>query len=360
SFSLICGYRVMNVEPLRVFPHLLGNCGESGTVFHLKTVREYGIIRLGRRERGSGGIRRSPQGGGLVRVMTVAVRTMWMGCALLMLGVLGAGLASTARASTLNPAVLPTVKAATFEVVAAKPEHDPLQYAKPLPTDLIPYQKRTDKYHSIGTAFAIGPNRYVTAGHVLRAGLNSLWGPLKLRDSKGHVYAIGKIEKFSLRKDFVVFSLKHPPEHAVALQVNTHPQMNQKVYAVGNALGTGVVIRGGLYTSDTPEDQDGAWKWLRFSAAASPGNSGGPLLDKQGKVIGVVLMKSPEENLNYALPMSEVLDAPADTAVIDKNIPYGFDLFDDTLPGTFKARFKLPMSLEAFNARYLQSMQAFE
>src|SRR6185312_10970264 len=50
------------------------------------------------------------------------------------------------------------------------------------------------------------------------------------------------------------------------------------------ALGTGVVIRDGLYTSDTPEEQDGAWKWMRFSAAASPGNSGGPLLDKDGEL----------------------------------------------------------------------------
>jgi serine protease Do len=79
------------------------------------------------------------------------------------------------------------------------------------------------------------------------------------------------------------------------------------VLAVGNAFGEGVVIRDGLYTSATDEDQDGRWKWIRFSAAASPGNSGGPLLDGDGKVIGIVIGKSPNENLNYSLPIARVL-----------------------------------------------------
>lgn len=264
------------------------------------------------------------------------------------------------HAATLDPALLPKIQAATFEVVEAKPTADPLSYEKPLPLDLLPYQERTDKYHSIGTAFAIGQGRYITAGHVLLAGLGGLWGPPELRDGAGHVYPIGKIEKFSLRKDFVVFTLAQAPANDAALQVNTTPTPNQVVYAVGNALGTGVVIRDGLYTSDTPEQQDGAWKWLRFSAAASPGNSGGPLLDQDGKVIGVVLMKSANENLNYALPMREVLDAPEHSALIDVREPYQFDLFDTTITGTFKAQFALPMSLPEFYARYLKLQQAYE
>ena len=259
------------------------------------------------------------------------------------------GLAGTAasHAATLNPAVLPRIEAATFEVVQAKPTVDPLSYEKPLPLDLLPYQERTDKYYSIGTAFAIGHNRYVTAGHVLLAGMGSLWGAPELRDSKGHVYPIAKIEKFSLRKDFVVFSLVSPPTEN-ALVPDIKPALNQVVYAVGNALGTGIVIRDGLYTSDTPEQQDGSWKWMRFSAAASPGNSGGPLLDATGKLIGVVLMKSANENLNYALPISQVLDAPDNQAIIDTRTSYQLDIFDARQNGLFKAQFSLPMSLSDF------------
>jgi len=275
----------------------------------------------------------------------------------LVIGV-GLGMANMALAATLDPAVLPKIQAATFEVVQAKPTDDPLSYEKPLPLDLLPYQERTDKYHSIGTAFAIGHNRYVTAGHVLLAGVGSLWGPPALRDTQGHVYAIDKIEKFSLREDFVVFTLAGEPTPA-ALDIDTTPAMNQVVYAVGNALGTGVVIRDGLYTSDTPEQQDGSWKWMRFSAAASPGNSGGPLLDKDGKVIGVVLMKSANENLNYALPIGKVLDAPDNLAVLDERIPYGLDIFDTTVSNIFKAQFALPKTFADFSATYLKLGDAY-
>ncbi|MGN6790669.1 MAG: trypsin-like peptidase domain-containing protein [Rhodanobacteraceae bacterium] len=259
--------------------------------------------------------------------------------------------------ATLNPSLLPSIQSATFEVVAAKPK-DTLTYEKPLPLDLLPYQERTDKYYSIGTAFAIGPNTYVTAAHVLMVGYQSLWGPPELRDASGKVYAIDKIEKFALRRDFVVFSLKDPPK-ITPLAVDTKPALNQVVYSVGNALGTGVVIRNGLYTSDTPEAQDGEWKWIRFSAAASPGNSGGPLLGQNGKVIGVVLMKSPNENLNYALSMRDVLDAPKDLARMDKRMAYQFDVFDSTLSGTFKGDFKLPLSLSDFFAAYAKAFHSY-
>ncbi|BFI94657.1 MAG: serine protease [Rhodanobacter sp.] len=267
---------------------------------------------------------------------------------------------ATVRAASLDAALLPQIQAATFEVVQAKPGNDPLTYEKPLPLDLLPYQERTDKYYSIGTAFAIGHGRYVTAGHVLMAGWDSLWGAPELRDGAGHVYPIAKIEKFSLRQDFVVFTLAQQPAGDAALAIDRTPALNQVVYAVGNALGTGVVIRDGLYTSDTPEEQDGAWKWMRFSAAASPGNSGGPLLDKDGKVIGVVLMKSANENLNYALPIREVLDAPDGKAVMDTRVGYRIDLFDTVQNGELKTQFALPESLGDFYRDYQTRFDANE
>ena len=264
---------------------------------------------------------------------------------------------AAASAASLDPAVFPGIRSATFEVVAAKPGHDPLSYEKPLPLELLPFQERNDKYYSIGTAFSIGDGRYVTAAHVLMTGVNSLWGPPALRDNGGRVYAIDKVLKFSLDKDFVVFSLAERPEGG-ALELDTGPKPGQAVYSVGNAYGTGVVIRDGLYTSDTPEQQDGRWNWMRFSAAASPGNSGGPLVDQAGKVVGVVLAKSPNENLNYALPIKLVLEAPQ-SAEVDQRVGYQFDVFDTTLSNTFKASFALPLPLEDFFAAFEQRMDAY-
>jgi serine protease Do len=260
-------------------------------------------------------------------------------------------IAPALNAATLDPAVLPKVQAATFEVVIPKPVNDPLSYEKPLPLDQLPFQIRNDKYYSVGTAFALGDNRYVTAGHVLSIGIDNLMGEPAVRDAGGHVYAIDKITRFSLQQDFVEFTLKDPPKVA-PLDVDTQPTMNDVVYAVGNALGTGIVIRDGLYTSQTPEEENGRWKWMRFSAAASPGNSGGPLLDKDGKVIGVVLMKSPDENLNYALPIDMVLKAPANLADADTRSLYQLDVIDSKHAGAFKAQFPLPKSFADFSATF--------
>jgi hypothetical protein len=69
-----------------------------------------------------------------------------------------------AKAQTLAPEIIAKIHQTTFEVVAAKPVDEPLVYEKPLPLELLPFQERNDKYYSIGTAFSIGHNRYVTAG----------------------------------------------------------------------------------------------------------------------------------------------------------------------------------------------------
>ncbi len=264
-----------------------------------------------------------------------------------------------AYAASLAPELLPRVQSATFEVVVPKPTADPLSYEKPLPLDLLPFQERNDKYFSIGTAFALGNNRYVTAAHVLDAALGGLYDAPALRDAAGHVYAIDQITKFSLGQDFAMFSLAQPPAQAGALEVDTRPALNQTVFAVGNALGTGVVVRDGLYTSNTPEEENGRWQWMRFSAAASPGNSGGPLLDQHGKVIGIVLMKSPNENLNYALPIGEVLKAPDHLAQIDKRFSYQANFLDAVQVGNFKQQFALPKSFADFSTTFQKLYDGF-
>ncbi|MHC1479999.1 S1 family peptidase [Frateuria aurantia] len=277
----------------------------------------------------------------------------------LLLATLGLAAAGNSVADELPSAILPRIQASTFEVVVAKPTKDPLSYERALPLDQLPYATRKDKYNSLGTAFALGGNRYVTAAHVLTVDIGGLQAPPQLRDGQGHVFSIDKILQFSLDRDFVVFSLQAPPAVQATLDVETQPSLNQAVYAVGNALGEGVVIRDGLLTSATPEAQDGRWNWLRFSAAASPGNSGGPLLDHAGKIIGVVLMKSANENLNYALPIGDVLNAPPNLAVMDKRTNYRPEWLQFSQTDVFKQQFALPKSFADFEATYTKLSNDF-
>jgi serine protease Do len=265
----------------------------------------------------------------------------------------GLGTVAPVRAAELSSSLQQHIRAATFEVVQLKPPEVDVTYDRALPMDLIPYEQRVDKYRSIGTAFAIGPNRYVTAAHVIALGMGSQFGPPALRDGTGKVYDIDQVYKFSDHRDFVVFSLRQQPPGVQILAPGGKPALNDTVYAVGNALGQGVVIRDGLYTSDTPEEVDGQWRWLRFSAAASPGNSGGPLVDQHGKVIGVVLRKSPAENLNFALPIAELINAKDGEGRVGGRLPVRLLIIDAAETLTIDERFDLPKPLAGLYAAVL-------
>jgi hypothetical protein len=240
-----------------------------------------------------------------------------------------------------SSAILQTVKQTVYEVVIPKPENDPLTYEKPLPLDLLPFKVRNDKYFPVGSAFAINDSLLVTAAHVLRLHLHTQYGPHKLRDAAGNVYEIKNIVAYSSYRDAVLFTIdrKGPLKK---LPVSRTFTIDQTVYAVGNALGEGVVIRDGLLTSTYPEAEEGLYELLRFSAAASPGNSGGPLLNKKGEVIGMVTQKSSNENLNYAVPMSEVLSILKKPGELKIKLIYGLPNCNFQKVGTCRGSIKLP------------------
>jgi serine protease Do len=254
----------------------------------------------------------------------------------------------TAGAVDLDVGTQRDIRAATFEVVQLKPPDGDVTYERPLPLELIPYQQRIDLYRSIGTAFAIGPNRFVTAGHVLSVGAGSQYGAPALRDAAGHVYPIYQVLQYSQHEDFAVISLRDPPVHVQVLKAGPKPALNDVVFAVGNALGEGVVIRDGVFTSESPEEQEGKWNWLRFSAAASPGNSGGPLVDRRGQLLGVVLRKSPSENLNYALAIEQVLNAKQGEGKMSARMSVRLPIMDTAESAEYDEHFALPMDLPGF------------
>lgn len=253
-----------------------------------------------------------------------------------------------------TPELQRQARAATFELVVPKGSESGVTYSMPLPTELVPFVERNDRYWSIGSAFAVGPNEFVTAGHLLAAVVGRQGGRPALRDSRGRVHAIDRILKYSMPEDFAVFSVQSAPDDLRPFAPSESALVDDTVFAVGNALGEGIVIRDGLLTSRTPEARAGRWDWLRFSAATSPGNSGGPLLDAQGRVIGVVTAKSPGENLNFALPIERVAAGSRETAVLEAYAPFGLLILQDPVLVDFRADFPLPADFEEFSRRFLQ------
>jgi len=82
------------------------------------------------------------------------------------------------------------------------------------------------------------------------------------------------------------------------------PRVGATVMVVGSPLGLGGTVSIGLVSGfRSIEGSD----YLQFSAAISPGNSGGPVVDSQGRVIGVAKGKfvgDGVEALGFAIPVS--------------------------------------------------------
>ena len=242
--------------------------------------------------------------------------------------------------SRIDQAILELIDEAVFEVVVKKPFdspeiralkieegredelfEDPLSYEKELPWEVVDYTSRVDEYVSVGTAFAISENQLLTAAHVLDLDNQTMWDSYYIRDKEDQVYELDLVLKYANNRDFTVFTVKGL-DGMRHFDLEPEYELNRQVFTVGNALGEGVVVRNGLLTSTTKESENGDWEYLRYSAAASPGNSGGPLLNEKGKVLGIVLKKSENENLNYALPIGEVLNAEENIAVYHRFVSY--------------------------------------
>ncbi|MCC8066052.1 MAG: trypsin-like peptidase domain-containing protein [Clostridiales bacterium] len=89
--------------------------------------------------------------------------------------------------------------------------------------------------------------------------------------------------------------------------------LGQQVVAIGNALGYGQSVTTGIVSAlnRTVELDTYTAEMIQTDAAINGGNSGGPLLDMNGYVIGINTAKASSEGvegMGYAIPISDVTD----------------------------------------------------
>ena len=92
--------------------------------------------------------------------------------------------------------------------------------------------------------------------------------------------------------DIAVLMPAHPPSVIVPAVLGGGVQVGNDAYAVGNPLGyvdsvTAGVVSGLDRSTETPGGKT-LHGLIQFDAAVNPGNSGGPLLNRAGQVIGIV------------------------------------------------------------------------
>ncbi|MCI5148791.1 MAG: serine protease, partial [Candidatus Electrothrix sp. MAN1_4] len=260
----------------------------------------------------------------------------------------------------LDKALIQQLNHGIYEVVTPKLEDEKITYARKLPFEKLDYVEKEEKYHSIGTAFFINTKELITAAHVFNILYFSLQKDYFIRDTEGKVYPVGKIHKCSTRRDLLVLDLQKYPEKVVPLNLNRNVEIGDTVFSAGNALGEGISYRAGQVASFTPERIYGEWQDIRFTSPASPGNSGGPLLNTAGEVVGVVVQRrNSSENYNVAVPISELDKLGAQAEFHARNVSVVIEGTSESLIRDWAYQVPLPATLEELTQKAQKSLGEF-
>lgn len=242
----------------------------------------------------------------------------------------------------LDKSLITKLNSGIYEIVIPKIEDDNIKYSKKLPTDRLDFIERNDKYRSIGTAFFINDEELMTAAHVFNLEFFSLLQNFYIRGTDEKVYPVNMIKRYSTLRDMAVFTLKDYPEKKHILDFSSNVDIGDTVFSVGNAQGEGIAYRAGQVASFTLEREYGKWKDIRFTSPASPGNSGGPLLNLNGKVVGLIVKKNESENYNISVPIAELNNLTNQAEFHLRNLTLGLVGVEETITENWSFQTTLP------------------
>lgn len=96
----------------------------------------------------------------------------------------------------------------------------------------------------------------------------------------------------------------------LSLANSDNVQVGEKVIAIGNPLGLQFSVSEGIVSALNREGNNGLPIYIQTDAALNPGNSGGPLISKDGKVIGINNFKiGSSESIGFALESNYIKQA---------------------------------------------------
>ncbi len=113
-----------------------------------------------------------------------------------------------------------------------------------------------------------------------------------------------QIMAYNLDEDMAILATDMPCEQ-IAEIADKMPETGETIYAVGNSAGQGMCIMEGLVADQLREIADN--DYMMISANIVGGNSGGPIFNKHGKVVGIVTLGSNEAvAMNYGIPVPRI------------------------------------------------------
>lgn len=152
-----------------------------------------------------------------------------------------------------------------------------------------------------GTGFFVRKNQLVTNYHVL-AGAHRA----EVKTARGNTYSVLGISAENRPGDLLMLTVEIPEEIDPLDVLSDLPEVGERVIVVGSPYGLEQTVSDGIVSSlrlapaiDTV---------IQVTAPFSPGSSGSPVINMQGKVIGVASSQMMGgQNLNFAVPGKWVL-----------------------------------------------------
>jgi hypothetical protein len=108
--------------------------------------------------------------------------------------------------------------------------------------------------------------------------------------------------------------LKVPGYGLPALEVSSaSPEVGTKVVVIGSPLGLSQTVSEGIVSAVRLVDGK---QWIQLTAPISPGSSGGAVLDRSGRVVGIAAAQLPSgQQLNFAVPIRYAMGLLSPTTV---------------------------------------------
>jgi S1-C subfamily serine protease len=164
---------------------------------------------------------------------------------------------------------------------------------------------------SQGSGFFIADSGYVvTNAHVMEGATAAV-----IITYDGESHSVSRIGE-NPTMDIILLKISSSDYKPLKLGNSDDIQIGEKVIAIGNPLGLSFSVSDGIVSAIHREGENGLKVYIQTNADLNPGNSGGPLIDVNGKVIGINNFKVSEaEGLGFALESNYIKEVVNDISI---------------------------------------------
>ena len=158
--------------------------------------------------------------------------------------------------------------------------------------------------HGLGSGVIVSPDGYVlTNNHVIKDATE-----IRVALADGRQFP-GKVVGSDAKTDVALLKIKAEGLPALTFADSNETYVGDVVLAVGNPFGIGQTVTEGIISAkdrDRVSEGDSDEDFLQTDAAINPGNSGGPLVDVEGRLVGIntaILSHSGgNQGIGFAIP----------------------------------------------------------